>query len=65
MSSRSEWFKSAYSGQAGNCVEVAAVGPDRRLIRDSKDPGGGVLAVSGVAWADFVEAVKRGEFPQT
>lgn len=64
MSSRSEWFKSSYSGQNGECVEICrdatAIG-----VRDSKDPGGGVLAVSDAAWADFVAAVRRGEFRQT
>ncbi|MFW6695205.1 DUF397 domain-containing protein [Streptomyces sp. MAR4 CNX-425] len=54
------WYRSSYSGNSGNCVEVARVGPDR-AVRDSKDPQGGLLTVSGVAWADFVAAVKRGE----
>ncbi|MFW6695206.1 DUF397 domain-containing protein [Streptomyces sp. MAR4 CNX-425] len=64
MSPRSEWYKSSYSGQNGECVEVrqvaAAIG-----VRDSKDPAGGALAVSRVAWGDFVAAVRRGEFPLT
>lgn len=64
MSSRSEWFKSSYSGQNGECVEVrqsaAAIG-----VRDSNDPEGGILTLSDVAWGDFLAAVKRGEFPQT
>ncbi|WP_326796630.1 DUF397 domain-containing protein [Streptomyces sp. NBC_01808] len=63
MSSRPEWFKSSYSGQNGECVEVR-LGTDAIGVRDSKDPAGGVLAVDAAAWADFVAAVRRGEFPQ-
>ncbi|GAA2119315.1 DUF397 domain-containing protein [Streptomyces synnematoformans] len=63
MSSRSEWFKSSYSGQNGECVEVR-LGADGVGVRDSKDPEGGMLGVGCGAWADFVAALKRGEFPQ-
>ncbi len=59
------WRRSSYSGESGNCVEVAAVNPDRRAVRDSKDPEGGVLTVRSLAWGDFVAAVRRGEFPLT
>lgn len=59
------WRRSSYSGESGNCVEIAAVGVGRRAVRDSKDPEGGSLVVSDAAWGDFVAAVKRGEFPQT
>ncbi|SEC33311.1 DUF397 domain-containing protein [Streptomyces melanosporofaciens] len=55
------WFKSSYSG-AGNteCVE-ASFGPGRAAVRDSKEPGRGVLGFSDRAWADFVTAVRGGE----
>lgn len=55
--SRAPWNKSSYSGNTGNCVEVAAtqsvVG-----IRDSKDPDGTVLRVSREAWHEFMQALK-------
>lgn len=48
------WFKSSYSGaEGGQCVEVA-VTSDAIWVRDSKRPGGPVLAVGAEAWAGFV-----------
>lgn len=48
------WFKSSYSGaEGGQCVEVAAA-PGTVCVRDSKRPGGPVLAVGPDAWAGFV-----------
>ncbi|ARF55967.1 DUF397 domain-containing protein [Streptomyces gilvosporeus] len=56
------WFKSTYSGGEGNeCVEVACLpGHDcgRVAVRDSKDPGGPVLAFPTPAFAAFVERVR-------
>ena len=37
--SRAEWHKSSYSGQSGNCVEVARNLPGLVAVRDSKEPG--------------------------
>ena len=34
--SRAEWRKSSYSGQSGNCVEVARNLPGLVAVRDSK-----------------------------
>jgi Domain of unknown function (DUF397) len=36
--SRAVWRKSSYSGQSGNCVEVARNLPAHVAIRDSKSP---------------------------
>ena len=36
--SRAEWRKSSYSGQSGNCVEVARNLPGLVAVRDSKEP---------------------------
>jgi hypothetical protein len=48
------WFKSSYSsGSEGDCVEVATC-PDSVHVRDSKDEQGPQLALSPVAWTDFV-----------
>ncbi|MET9380990.1 DUF397 domain-containing protein [Streptomyces sp. NPDC002928] len=50
------WRKSSYSDDGGgNCVEVAAC-PHSIHVRDSKDPGGGVVTVSGAAWSAFLTA---------
>jgi Domain of unknown function (DUF397) len=52
------WRKSSYSGNGGNCVEVADPG-SRVLVRDTKQAGQGpVLAVSPDAWRRLVEQVK-------
>lgn len=59
------WFKSSYSGNGGQCVEVAAnlVAPCGVVpVRDSKDPAGPALTFSADAWAAFVDAVGGGEF---
>lgn len=54
------WRKSSYSGDM-NCVEVA-LQPEAVLVRDSKNPDGGMLEFSTDAWTEFVAAVKQGEF---
>ncbi|RZS44350.1 uncharacterized protein DUF397 [Herbihabitans rhizosphaerae] len=44
------WCKSSYSGNdGGDCVEIAAL-PSAAAIRDSKNPDGGALVLSHVAW---------------
>jgi len=54
----SEWFKSSYSQQNGECIEVRlrTAGID---IRDSKDLPGPVVAVGAVAWLSFLAGVER------
>lgn len=52
--SRGEWRKSSYSGQSGNCVEVARNLPDLVAIRDSKSPSGPNLLVSPETWRAFL-----------
>ncbi|WP_269853792.1 DUF397 domain-containing protein [Streptomyces sp. RPT161] len=54
------WRKSTYSGQAGNCVEIAAT-TGSAYVRDSKDPQGPALRFSADAWFSFVQAVKDDE----
>lgn len=53
------WRTSSRSNGNGDCVEVGrsevAVG-----VRDSKDPGGGLLAISPGTWTTFLSAVKSG-----
>ncbi|WP_439678028.1 DUF397 domain-containing protein [Embleya sp. MST-111070] len=54
---RAVWRKSTYSGNQGNCVEVAggcAVVP----VRDSKDPSVGHLTVPATAWEALTAALR-------
>lgn len=58
------WFKSSYSSNGGDCVEVAVnlvatygVVP----VRDSKVPAGPVLNVATASFTTFVAGVKAGE----
>jgi hypothetical protein len=57
-----QWRTSSYSGGSGTeCVQVAEL-EQAVVTRDSKDPGGAVLAFTSAEWAAFVGAVKRGAF---
>ncbi|MEV7925286.1 DUF397 domain-containing protein [Kitasatospora sp. NPDC088779] len=56
------WYKSSYSAQAGQCVEVSDSVPGAVPVRDSKDPEGPALAFPADAWSSFVAAVRSGEF---
>ncbi|HLY65953.1 MAG TPA: DUF397 domain-containing protein [Chloroflexota bacterium] len=56
--SRAEWQKSSYSGQSGNCVEVARNLQGLVAVRDSKEPDGARLAVSMSAWKVFMTKVR-------
>ncbi|MET9229266.1 DUF397 domain-containing protein [Lentzea sp. NPDC003310] len=55
MSEARAWRKSSYSGatEDDNCVEVSLSGD--ALVRDSKNPAGGVLTFGVSAWASFVQ----------
>lgn len=52
------WRKSRRSGGADNCVEVAVAGNGVIGVRDSKDPDGGVIAVSPREWTTFLAALR-------
>lgn len=54
-----QWRKSSYSGNTGNCVEVAIAG---RVVavRDSKNPGSPHLAFAPHEWQAFARQVKAG-----
>jgi hypothetical protein len=56
-----QWRKSSYSGNTGNCVEVA-VTESVVGVRDSKDPGGSALAFAPDEWLAFTAGIKAGEF---
>ncbi|MFJ4548624.1 DUF397 domain-containing protein [Streptomyces sp. NPDC088817] len=46
--------KSSYSGQQGNCVEVAGTTEHGRAVRDSKRQDGPLLTVSRESWQAFL-----------
>ncbi|MBL0781615.1 DUF397 domain-containing protein [Streptomyces albidoflavus] len=59
------WFKSSYSNNGGDCVEVAtnlAASRGTVPVRDSKVVSGPVLSVPAAAFSSFVAGVKAGEF---
>jgi hypothetical protein len=55
------WRKSTRSNPSGNCVEFAEL-PGKVLVRDSKNPDGGIIEFAPDAWRKFIAAVKEGEF---
>jgi hypothetical protein len=55
--SRAEWHKSSYSGQSGNCVEVARNLRGLVAVRDSKESDGVTLVVSQGTWRAFIRSV--------
>ncbi|MEU5767956.1 DUF397 domain-containing protein [Streptomyces asoensis] len=53
------WRKSSYSNSdGGNCLEVADGVTPLVPVRDSKDPGRGVLVFGPRAWGHFVRAYR-------
>ncbi|GAA3176699.1 MULTISPECIES: DUF397 domain-containing protein [Streptomyces] len=59
------WFKSSYSSNGGQCIEIAAnLVASRGVVpvRDSKDPQGPALSVDATAFASFVAGVKADAF---
>lgn len=51
-----QWFKSSYSANNGECVEVAFT--ERRVAaRDSKNPDGPVLLFPPTAWQTLVDGL--------
>lgn len=56
-----DWVKSSYSGNNGNCVEVATLPGGGRALRDSKDLGGPALTMSIEGFDAFVQGVADGD----
>ncbi|WP_150236403.1 DUF397 domain-containing protein [Nocardiopsis quinghaiensis] len=54
---KADWYKSSYSQNQGQCVEVAQL-PELVAVRDSVRPGGGALAFPGEEWAAFLDELK-------
>ncbi|NHD16294.1 MULTISPECIES: DUF397 domain-containing protein [unclassified Actinopolyspora] len=58
---RLPWQTSSYSGNTGNCVEVAGLNGSH-FIRDTKDRDGGTLTVSNTAWSALMSSIKNNRF---
>jgi len=59
------WFTSSYSGNGGQCVEVAAnlaATRDTVPVRDSKHADGPIVRFRPAAFSSFVASVKNGTF---
>ncbi|MFJ1800370.1 DUF397 domain-containing protein [Streptomyces sp. NPDC088180] len=59
------WFTSSYSGNGGQCVEVAtnlATPHGIVPVRDSKITSGPVLDIPATAFTAFVTGVRAGDF---
>jgi hypothetical protein len=60
---RTEWRKSSYSSNNGNCVEVARNLPGIVAVRDSKlGDDSPVLTFNAAEWDAFTRGVGAGEF---
>ncbi|MFE6223856.1 MULTISPECIES: DUF397 domain-containing protein [unclassified Streptomyces] len=57
MSTDLNWYKSSYSVEQGECVEVASCVHSVH-VRDSKDTDRPSLSVSPAAWGAFLDQVK-------
>jgi uncharacterized protein DUF397 len=57
-----QWRKSSFSGNGGgNCVDVAADG-EKIYVRNSKNPGGAMVAFTQSEWKAFLSGAKNQEF---
>lgn len=54
MNQAFRWRKSSYSGNQGNCVEVA-FDPRATRVRDTKARDAGQLQVPAAAWRALIE----------
>ncbi|CAM5655105.1 hypothetical protein GCM10010329_11490 [Streptomyces spiroverticillatus] len=60
-----QFFKSSYSSNGGNCIEIAAnLAASHGVVpvRDSKNPGGPSLGLTTPAFSSFIIGIKSGAF---
>ncbi|MEV6980750.1 DUF397 domain-containing protein [Sphaerisporangium sp. NPDC051017] len=55
------WRKSSFSGDAGECVEVASNIPGLIGVRDSKTPTDPPLTFTPVEWSAFLRGIRQAE----
>ncbi|MFE0459636.1 DUF397 domain-containing protein [Kitasatospora sp. NPDC058965] len=60
--SGSQWVKSSYSDNGGNCIEIAPDFANAVPVRDSKDPEGPALVFPTDSWGHFLAGVRAGAF---
>ncbi|SNS92694.1 protein of unknown function [Actinomadura meyerae] len=58
---RTDFRKSSHSEGANGCVETC-VRDTHHLVRDSKNPDGGVLTMRRDVWAAMVSQIKQGAY---
>lgn len=56
------WRKSSFSGNNGECVEVAALADGRVAVRDSNNPHTCVVLLTRPEMAAFIKGVKACEY---
>ncbi|MET7773575.1 DUF397 domain-containing protein [Nocardia sp. NPDC005366] len=60
--SGARWFKSSRSSAGSECVEVAHLDSGHVGVRDSKNPGGGLLVFTSSEWDAFLAGARDGEY---
>ena len=58
---RGVWRTPSASASTGNCVEVQETDKGV-LVRNSRNPGGTVIAYTFAEWGAFLQGVRAGEF---
>ncbi|MBE1464581.1 DUF397 domain-containing protein [Kibdelosporangium phytohabitans] len=58
MNTHEEWRTSTFSAPNNNCVQLA-VSRDAARVRDSKNPGTGLLAFGSTEFTTFLTLLKR------
>ncbi len=56
---RALWRASSYSGNSGNCIEIADLTANR-AVRDSKNPTGPTLILPRAEWSAFIAVIRAG-----
>ncbi len=64
LAPESAWFKSSYSNDGNNCVEVATLVAEKKVVgvRDSKDENGPALMFDPASFAGFISDVRAGHY---
>jgi len=55
------WRKASYCA-GGECIETSFDNPGAVLVRDSKRPAGGNLALTSAQWRSLLSGIKSGQY---